>query len=132
MLLHNFLYNFLHTPQTEFKKQKGLALGQEELDNKCDSLSHILRNALGRIRNKEFERIEVDTSLLRKINPLKGINEEIYNYANLKQLEIDELKRLEAFRRDFLQDENHINSTEKTKISEPFFKEDYISVESLG
>ena len=38
-----------------------------------------------RIRNKEFERIEVDKSLLREINPLKGINEEIYNFANLKQ-----------------------------------------------
>jgi len=60
-----------------------------------------------RIRNQEFERVQVDTSILRNINPLRGINEEIYNYASLKQLEIDELKRLEAFRRDFLQDVSH-------------------------
>ena len=60
-----------------------------------------------RIRNKEYERVEVDKSFIREINPLKGINDEIYNFANLKQLEIDELKRLEAFRKDFLQDVSH-------------------------
>lgn len=60
-----------------------------------------------KIRNKEFSRVKEDTSLLKVIDPFKGVNEKIFNYAKLKQLEIDELKRLEAFRRDFLQDVSH-------------------------
>ena len=59
------------------------------------------------IRNENFEKVESDRTLLRQINPLKGINQEIYSYASLKQLEIDELKRLETFRREFLQDVSH-------------------------
>ena len=31
-----------------------------------------------KIRNKDFETVESDTSLLREINPLRGINQEIY------------------------------------------------------
>ena len=76
-------------------------------ENLFDKKIKEIYKSLERIRNKEFERVQVDTSILRNINPLRGINEEIYNYANLKQLEIDELKRLEAFRRDFLQDVSH-------------------------
>lgn len=76
-------------------------------ENLFDKKINQIYKSFERIRNKEFERIEVDKSLLREINPLKGINEEIYNFANLKQLEIDELKRLEAFRREFLQDVSH-------------------------
>ena len=59
------------------------------------------------IRNENFEKVESDRTLLRKINPLKGINQEIYSFANIKQLEINELKRLETFRREFLQDVSH-------------------------
>jgi len=40
-------------------------------------------------------------------NPFKRINEEIYSYAAIKQREIDELKKLEAFRREFLADVSH-------------------------
>ena len=40
-------------------------------------------------------------------NPFKRINEEIYSYATIKQREIDELKKLEAFRREFLADVSH-------------------------
>ena len=76
-------------------------------ENLFDKKINQIYKSFERIRNKEFERIEVDKSLLREINPLKGINEEIYNFANLKQLEIDELKRLEAFRKEFLQDVSH-------------------------
>ena len=69
-------------------------------------ISEIYRS-FDKIRNKDFETVESDTSLLREINPLRGINQEIYSYASLKQLEIDELKRLETFRREFLQDVSH-------------------------
>lgn len=40
-------------------------------------------------------------------NPLKKINEEIFSYAALKQKEIDELKKMEAFRREFIADVSH-------------------------
>lgn len=59
------------------------------------------------IRNENFEKVESDRTLLRQINPLKGINQEIYSFASIKQLEINELKRLETFRREFLQDVSH-------------------------
>ena len=40
-------------------------------------------------------------------NPLRRINREIHTYADRKQQEIDELKRLEAFRREFIADISH-------------------------
>lgn len=40
-------------------------------------------------------------------NPFRRINEEIFSYASIKQREIDELKKLEAFRREFLADVSH-------------------------
>jgi two-component system phosphate regulon sensor histidine kinase PhoR len=41
------------------------------------------------------------------LNPLEKINEEIFSFAQLKQKEIDELKKLEAFRREFIADVSH-------------------------
>ncbi len=41
------------------------------------------------------------------LNPLEKINEEIFSFAQLKQKEIDELKKLEAFRREFIADISH-------------------------
>jgi two-component system phosphate regulon sensor histidine kinase PhoR len=41
------------------------------------------------------------------LNPLKTINEEIFSFADLKQKEIDELKKLEAFRKEFIADVSH-------------------------
>ena len=40
-------------------------------------------------------------------NPLKKINQEISSYANRKQNEIDELKKMAAFRREFIADVSH-------------------------
>jgi two-component system, OmpR family, phosphate regulon sensor histidine kinase PhoR len=40
-------------------------------------------------------------------NPFKKINQEIYSYAKVKQQEIDELKKMEVFRREFLADVSH-------------------------
>jgi two-component system, OmpR family, phosphate regulon sensor histidine kinase PhoR len=42
-----------------------------------------------------------------KLNPLKNITEQIFDFADLKQKEIDELKKLEAFRREFIADVSH-------------------------
>nr|WP_295926084.1 ATP-binding protein [uncultured Dyadobacter sp.] len=45
--------------------------------------------------------------LIRESNPLKTINDEIFVYVTKKQKEIDELKKLELFRREFLADVSH-------------------------
>lgn len=58
-----------------------------------------------KLREKDF--ISIDQNKSSFFNPLKKINEEIYSYAILKQKEIDELKKLEAFRREFIADVSH-------------------------
>ncbi|MCE6988713.1 cell wall metabolism sensor histidine kinase WalK [Dyadobacter sp. CY323] len=45
--------------------------------------------------------------LIIESNPLKTINDEIFVYVTKKQKEIDELKKLELFRREFLADVSH-------------------------
>lgn len=57
------------------------------------------------LRRKELKGIEPYKS--NPLNPLKKINEEIFSYASLKQKEIDELKKLEVFRREFIADVSH-------------------------
>lgn len=42
-----------------------------------------------------------------KLNPLKNITEEIFDFADTKQKEIEDLKKLEAFRREFIADVSH-------------------------
>lgn len=69
---------------------------------------------------REINRIHTRVSKLRRkelsglgkkksdaLNPLRAINEEIYSFAELKQKEIDELRKLEAFRREFIADVSH-------------------------
>ncbi|UII29021.1 ATP-binding protein [Fulvivirga maritima] len=58
-----------------------------------------------KLRKKELSSIEQNRSNV--LNPLKKINEEIFSYAALKQKEIDELKKLEAFRKEFIADVSH-------------------------
>jgi len=41
------------------------------------------------------------------LNPLKKLNSEITQFANLKQKEIEELKKIEAYRREFIADMSH-------------------------
>ncbi|TDE11558.1 sensor histidine kinase [Dyadobacter psychrotolerans] len=45
--------------------------------------------------------------LIHESNPMKTINDEIFVYVTKKQKEIDELKKLELFRREFLADVSH-------------------------
>ncbi|MFD2522120.1 sensor histidine kinase [Emticicia soli] len=46
-------------------------------------------------------------SLIRSVNPIKKLNSEISTYVTRKQQEIDELKKMEVFRREFLADVSH-------------------------
>jgi two-component system phosphate regulon sensor histidine kinase PhoR len=58
-----------------------------------------------KLRKKELSNISKEKS--SALNPFEKINEEIYSFATLKQKEIDELKKLEAFRREFIADVSH-------------------------
>jgi two-component system phosphate regulon sensor histidine kinase PhoR len=58
-----------------------------------------------KLKKKELSKIEKQNT--SSLNPLKTINEDIYSFAELKQKEIDELKKLEAFRREFIADVSH-------------------------
>ncbi|TAE33913.1 MAG: two-component sensor histidine kinase [Cytophagales bacterium] len=46
-------------------------------------------------------------AIIKDNNPFKKLNDEIFVYVARKQKEIDELKRLEQFRREFLADVSH-------------------------
>jgi two-component system, OmpR family, phosphate regulon sensor histidine kinase PhoR len=59
---------------------------------------------MSKLKKKEFSQLDKSSSSL---NPLKTINEDIYSFAEVKQKEIDELKKLEAFRREFIADVSH-------------------------
>ena len=41
------------------------------------------------------------------LNPLKSINDDIFTLAEIKQQEIDDLKKLEAFRKEFIANVSH-------------------------
>lgn len=58
-----------------------------------------------KLRKKELANIAKQKS--GPLNPFQKINEEIHNFATLKQKEIDELKKLEAFRKEFIADVSH-------------------------
>jgi two-component system phosphate regulon sensor histidine kinase PhoR len=60
---------------------------------------------MNKLKKKELSKIDKQKSAA--LNPLKTINEEIYSFADLKQKEIDELRKLEAFRREFIADVSH-------------------------
>ena len=60
---------------------------------------------LEKLRKKELGGIQTQKS--GALNPLKNINDEIYSFALLKQKEIDELRKLEAFRKEFIADVSH-------------------------
>ena len=60
---------------------------------------------MNKLRKNELDGIDLHKS--GALNPLKTINEEIYSFADLKQNEIDELRKLEAFRKEFIADVSH-------------------------
>jgi two-component system phosphate regulon sensor histidine kinase PhoR len=60
---------------------------------------------LDKIKKKDFKIGK--KKLKNSANPLKKLNEEIYSIASKKQAEIDELRKLEIYRREFLADVSH-------------------------
>lgn len=60
---------------------------------------------MNKLRKKELHGIGKQKS--GALNPLKTINKEIYSFADLKQKEIDELRKLEVFRKEFIADVSH-------------------------
>lgn len=60
---------------------------------------------MDKLRKKELNKLGKQKSGV--LNPLEKINEEIFSFAELKQKEIDELKKLEAFRKEFIADVSH-------------------------
>lgn len=69
----------------------------KEINNIYAGLEHIKRKEFRKMSNK----------FLFRPDPLKRIKEEILYMAEQKQKEIDELKRLQALRREFLADVSH-------------------------
>ena len=59
-----------------------------------------------KLKMKDFN-LAPRKKLILESNPLKTINDEIFVYVTKKQKEIDELKKLELFRREFLADVSH-------------------------
>ncbi len=62
---------------------------------------------LSKIKKKDFKFVPPSSDLLPSANPIRRVNQEITAYAGQKQKEIDELKRMEAFRREFIADVSH-------------------------
>jgi two-component system phosphate regulon sensor histidine kinase PhoR len=56
---------------------------------------------------KKKELLSIGKQKTTPLNPLKAINDDIFSFADLKQKEIDELKKLEAFRKEFIADVSH-------------------------
>lgn len=64
-----------------------------------------IHKMLSKVRKKELT--DIAKQKAGALNPLKNIHEEIYAFALLKQKEIDELKKLEQFRKEFVADVSH-------------------------
>ncbi|CAN5626471.1 ATP-binding protein [soil metagenome] len=62
---------------------------------------------LEKVRKKDLNIKVSETQIKTSLNPLQRLNQEISSYASLKQREIDELKKLATFRREFLADVSH-------------------------
>ena len=62
-------------------------------------------SVIDKVKKKDFKVIR--DNLGNHANPLRKLNEEIFAYTARKQQEIDDLKKLEEFRREFLADVSH-------------------------
>jgi two-component system phosphate regulon sensor histidine kinase PhoR len=65
-----------------------------------------INNRISKLKAEDFSFIDDDTKPLMG-NPLNRINREILTYAKIKQQEIDELRKAENFRREFIADISH-------------------------
>jgi two-component system, OmpR family, phosphate regulon sensor histidine kinase PhoR len=64
-----------------------------------------INNLLAKLKSKGAEEAGPGKSRIR--NPLTTIGAEVHSFAEQKQQEIDQLKKLEAFRREFIADVSH-------------------------
>jgi two-component system phosphate regulon sensor histidine kinase PhoR len=64
-----------------------------------------INGLITKLKKKDFK--ITGKSMVTSSSPLGRITEEIYTLAKVKQLEIDELKKLEIYRREFLADVSH-------------------------
>ncbi|WP_138992667.1 cell wall metabolism sensor histidine kinase WalK [Larkinella sp. C7] len=64
-----------------------------------------LYKTIHKLRIKDFTISR--TTIVKNSNPFKKLNDEIFVYVARKQKEIEELRRLEQFRREFLADVSH-------------------------
>lgn len=64
-----------------------------------------LYKLMDKLRKKELLNLSEQKNI--KLNPLKTIKDDIFSFADRKQKEIDELKKLEAFRKEFIADVSH-------------------------
>lgn len=69
----------------------------QETDKINNVMDNLLKSELGKSPKQKFH----------QPNPLKKINEKIQAFAKLKQDEIDEFKKLETFRKEFVADVSH-------------------------
>jgi two-component system phosphate regulon sensor histidine kinase PhoR len=60
---------------------------------------------MGKLMKKELKGIAKEKT--NSLNPFEKLNQEIATFALLQQKEIDELKKLEAFRKEFIADVSH-------------------------
>nr|WKN38339.1 ATP-binding protein [Tunicatimonas sp. TK19036] len=59
-----------------------------------------------KLRRKDLSFVE-ETKQKRSVNPLRRINQEIFDYAAHKQKEINDLRKMEEFRREFVANVSH-------------------------
>jgi two-component system, OmpR family, phosphate regulon sensor histidine kinase PhoR len=64
-----------------------------------------LHKVMAKLKKRELSKLDKTTPA--SLNTIKNIHDEIFSFAELKQKEIDELKKLEAFRREFIADVSH-------------------------
>ena len=63
---------------------------------------------LSKIKKKNFKFVPpLASDILPSSNPIRRVNQEITAYAGQKQKEIDELRKMEVFRREFIADVSH-------------------------
>ena len=75
------------------------------LDNLIFAEVRKLNNLIDKIKKKGVHAIGKPNNVT--LNPLKEINAEIYTFVDAKQLEIEELRKSEAFRKEFIADVSH-------------------------
>lgn len=63
-----------------------------------------IHKLIGKLKSRDTIEIKRESGLP---NPFRSINDEIYAYAEVTQKEIEELKKLEQFRKEFIADVSH-------------------------